>query len=253
MTVLADSYSLVWHGRYSIESFSDLEEVLALLEAYKLPPTHFGIPDALDRAYDRKAIRLWWDEHRGRPVGLELYRREKPTYTLTAMSDWGPGYWCPRLACGGCPSMKWPVRLFELHRRLSLLMRPFFATVLPHFKGERWVWEDHAAYHITTRDDLLVFGLPPLGTRTWLGPNAVDRIGLERLRRTPGIVLREHDDGAAEVDLAQEPWNLDGPARLKRARTVTTSLAESGAFGDYSTSLREDRRPNPQWVPPSDA
>ncbi len=249
----ADMYVLVWHGRFTIDSLQKLMDVVGVLDDSGLSPTHFGVPDSRAHEYSATALRRWWLEKDQNPCGLALYRRAAPNYTMTALSGSAMGYWSPEILFKKRPSSKWPPKLFELHRRMSRLMRPLFATVLPHFKGTPGSREDRAACNITTRHDLLVFGLPPLGARTWLGPHAVAQIGLDHLRRAPGVVLREHDDGAVEVDLADAPWTLDGPARVARARSVTRYLAESGAFGDYSARFREDRPANPHWVPPPDA
>jgi hypothetical protein len=181
-----------------------------------------------------------------------LYRKKAPRYELHLQSSSARAYWNPTLVLKGRPSAKWPPKIFEVHRELSRLMRPLFATVLPHFKAAPGVWEDRAACNITTWHDLLVFGLPRLGLRTWLGPHAVEQVGLNLLRNAPGVVLREHDPGSVEVDLGKEPWTLDGPDRIKRAREVSAYLAESGAFGDYAFHFREDRPANPSWNPPPD-
>ena len=249
----ADMYVLVWHGRFAIDSMPTLEKVVRVLVASGLAPTRFGVPDARTHDYSESGLRRWWKQSEGNPSGLALYREKAPRYTMTALNGEARAYWSPNLVLKGRPAARWPPRFFEVHRQMSLLMRPLFGTVLPHFEDTPGVWEDRAACNITTRHDLLVFGLPRLGLRTWLGPHAVAQIGLERLRRAPGAVLREHEDGAVEVDLADEPWTLDGPARIERARSVTAYLAKSGAFGDYSARFREDRPATPGWVPPPDA
>jgi hypothetical protein len=250
---VADGYGLVWHTRARVDTFEEITAILDVFSGLGLSADRIGVSDEPRRPFDAEVLREWIARNGGF-LGDTIFERTKsPKYVLDCGRGAQPDYWAPTLVMTKAPAPRWVLPLFEAHAQMCGILRPLFGTLLPFFRNIGEVWTDDAALNITTRFDLMVYGLPPLGARTWLGPYAVQQIGRARLESAPDVVLRDQADGAVMVDLSPEPWTLDGPTCLSRARAVTAHLAESGAFGDYREPIRFKRPYNPRWVPPPDA
>lgn len=252
MALPADMYFLKWWAKFDLEPTEELDRFVAVLTDRGLAPTHFGKTQQTLREYSHRTLRRCWKEWEGNPFGLVFARRKAPRYTMSALSlITHTAYQSPQLDLRTRPNKTWPPVLFDLHRDYSLLLRPYFAALVPHFKQSSATWTDRAAINIT-RFALSRNGFPPVGARTWFGAEAVEQVGRELLLATPEAVVREEDDGSLQLDLSAEPWTLAAEDLLERARVATRHLQQSKAFGDYSDPTEKDRDRRHLWSPPDD-
>jgi hypothetical protein len=248
--VLADMYFLRWWAEFSLTPVDELVSFLAVLEAHQMAPTHYGTPDGDLWKFSSAGIKKWWKKVEGNPAGLVLRRNKAPKYEMDVVSMLTHStFQSPAIDVRTKVSGKWPKVLFAMHQGYSQHLRPFFAALVPHFKKSGATWTDRAVANITTAH-LRKNGLPPVGARTWFGPHAVREVGRDLILGTPDVVVREQDDGAIEMDLADEPWTLDGEQFLALARAATSHLMEARPFGDYSEPGGTDKIRTHLWTPP---
>lgn len=136
-------------------------------------------------------------------------------------------------------------RLFEFADALAAYFRPAFGHIHRFWRvGERSQKYNGSA--VVTIDDLQRYGLDSVCARTWYGPHLLGLIGLPLLEAS-GALVQQTPWGGVQIDLAEQPWEVDPEVLLLAQERVMQTLVTSGAYGDFTDLLHKKTGAN--WVP----
>lgn len=230
---------------------ASLEGFLALLAAAPdIVPTEWGMDERSREPYDPGArLQLIEEAMAWKGSALKLMLRRRKTISYEAWFD----CYTDGLGKVGFDFTPGPAeadlpRLFEFADALMRYFKPALGFIHRYWRiGERSQSYDASAG--ANIDTLQKYGLSPVCTRTWYGPQLTELIGLPLLKSS-GARVEETPWPGVRIDLVERPWEVEPEQLAAEQERVMKTLLTSGAYGDLADFMA--RKPGPRWTPLAD-